>query len=213
MFQLFGRMSQFGKRRGGAAAFPVIATTSNGSTAAATTADATLPTGITNGNMLIAVVAIGGGTISTPAGWTQLFTTISLVVNRVSVFYRVADGSEGSTLSITSANATAKRYAIYRISNFSGNPFGAGANSNGNNGNPDPPNLAAPLGTDKILWFAIGYQSNVNALPTNYSSGLSAVPLMVGTRELEAASEDPGAFGTSSSSALWAAGTVGLRGL
>lgn len=212
MFQLFGRMSQFGWKRAGAAAFPVIETTSNGTTAATATADATLPTGIANGNMLIAIVSVGGGTLSTPSGWTQLFTAISSVVNRVSVFYRVADGSEGSTLSITSANSTAKRYAIYRISNFNGNPFGTGSNSGGTNGDPNPPNQAAPAGTDKILWFAIGYQSNINALPTNYSSGLSAVPLMVGTRQLEAASEDPGTFGTSSPT-IWTAGTVGLRGL
>ncbi len=208
MFQLFGRMSQFSRRRQIAAAFPTVQTTSNGSTATTATADATLPTGITAGDRLIMFVTVGGN-MSTPSGWTLLVNASS--IPQVSVFHKVADGSEGSVVSLTSVNAQAKRYVIYRITNYNGAPFGAGAQS-GVNGAPDPPNLAAPAGTYKILWFAAGASLTVNALPTNYGSGLSASSLMVGTRQLEAASEDPGAFGVSSN-ALWSAATVGLRGL
>jgi hypothetical protein len=194
----------------GASAYPTILTTSQGQTAGDATADADLPASIATDNLLLGFIA-HGGVLTTPSGWTQLYTAVSTVVARHTVIYKVASGSEGSTISLTSANAQAKQYAFYRISNYRGVPSGTSANAG--SGNIDPPNHTVSWGSDKNLWFAVGRGSLTAGLPTNYSDGLGySNTIRVSTRELEAASENPSEYPTSFST-YWTAGTVAVRGL
>jgi hypothetical protein len=86
-------------------AHPVIAAAA----ASATPADATshvcaLPTGITVGDLLLAVVVCRGSAVMTwPAGWTAITNGAgaSGTAVRSEARYRIADGSEGASITIT----------------------------------------------------------------------------------------------------------------
>lgn len=97
----------------------------------------------------------------------------------------------------------------------------ASANAQATSAAPDPASLTPSWGSAKTLWIAAcGYDSNptVTVYPTNYTSNQSnafadnanGAGIGYATRELEAASENPGAF-TLSFSDQWSAVTLAVR--
>src|SRR5580765_342760 len=109
-------------------AFPVIAAGNTSTNASGTSHTVNLPTGIVAGNLL--VVVFGGSaaaTLTWPAGWTQFLTggATGAVLNAA---YKLADGSEGSTITVTSgATSLTSNARSYRITG-SGEAPQAGAN-------------------------------------------------------------------------------------
>lgn len=79
-----------------------------------------LPSGITTGELLLLHVS-GYDTLglSTPSGWTLLEHDDTTGVDH-SVFWRTADGSEGSTLSISLTDSSGASYQCLRISGADG---------------------------------------------------------------------------------------------
>lgn len=57
----------------------------------------------TSGNVLILCVQIGGGTLTTPTGWTQ--NTTYNDTSEVHLYYRVADGTEGTSIALSQGGA------------------------------------------------------------------------------------------------------------
>lgn len=194
-----------------AASFPLIQGTSNGATAGGTTENINLPASIQVGEMLMAFVSVGGGALSVPAGWTQAYTVVSSVVQRQSMFYKVADGSEGSTLAVTGSNSNVKSYGVFRASDYRGVPEAVTAS--GSSGDADPPNLAPSWGADKTLWLAAARGFLNGGDPAGYGDTVApGSSFRIARKELQAASDDPAVF-TTGTSTNWSAATVALRGL
>lgn len=197
-----------------------------------------LPSGIQAGNLLLLMLWIGNGSsvVDDPTGWTSIQNEVSSpnsgIIHRRRVFYRQADGTEGSTLAlhISSGSTTVDtRSFVFRITDHrdpSIHPPEAGAVNENPEGqqtaNPDPPSLSPSGGAKDYLWFAwatwgnsSSSETDVSSYPSNYTNGIQEGPaggpadghIGVARRELFAASEDAGAF-TLGTSVDWLAGTV-----
>jgi hypothetical protein len=90
-----------------------------------------------------------GGTLGTPAGWTALIQATSSN-GHVSVFYKVIDGSEANTVTITESAAWPVAFMSFRVSGYQGTPEGASANSG-------PPSLTPSWGAANNLWLTSQY--------------------------------------------------------
>ena len=164
------------------------------------------------------------------SGWTRLAwngpTGDSRSGDKVQVHWREIDGSEGSTVTV-STNGTSVKY-IARCWQISGIRAGAtpeiSAGAVGSSGNANSDSLTAAAGAEDILWLSLVFQEGVTAAstsrPTNYTDEGSAATSGGGTatnarvamasRQLNAATEDPGqwVFPTSDD---WVAYTIAIR--
>lgn len=84
---------------------------------ATSTLSATLPSGITTGELLwIIVNTTLGTTVTTPAGWTLAGSVADgFGGGREAAFYRIADGTEGATVSISLGSSVAATSMSFRI--------------------------------------------------------------------------------------------------
>lgn len=100
-------------------AFAVVGSNSSGQFGDSTTHSPSLPAGIVAGDLLIGLFDCDSDTtldITTPAaGWTSISNTVSSTLVRFRCYYRIADGGEGGTITITLAVSNALSYIIYRI--------------------------------------------------------------------------------------------------
>lgn len=209
-------------------AFPTVQTVGRGGgVTSGGVYTATMPTGIQSGDRLVAMVGFErvATTISvtTPSGWrliaTDLFTSGGISA-RLWMADRDADGTEGSTLSITT-DADSGASQIYRITGHdAATPTEGATGAGGNNSTPNPPAVTPSWGAADTLWFAVHARrgtTTVSAYPTSYTNGINDTsgtgnPAQVASarRELNASSEDPGAF-TLSGTARNVPGTVAVR--
>ena len=207
----------------------VVDITSGADPADATSHTVTLPGSIVAGQRLI--IAFGlttNSNVTFPAGWTEIFDT-SVTGATLACAYRDCDGTESSTISVGTVANVAAAWAIYRVAAGSFDPnFApiAGAAANGSSANPNPPSLTTGWGSTEVLWIAVDAGStspplSVSAYPTNYTGnqvfsfatgGTSNGYVILATRNLTAATEDPGTF-TTSISDIWVANTIAVRGL
>lgn len=216
-------------------ASPVVqGTNTSAETTTVTSHTVNLPASIQSGETLIAVfayaVADGTASISWPGGWTQFFAleNNSGGTEGFAGAWRKADGTEGSTITVTTGTtSTRSSHVSYRISGATDptvTPPEA-QTAQGNNGSPDPPSLTPTGGAKDYLWLAVGASSHgdtYTAYPTNYSNGIQIAGGTAGTagasitgsaeRGLNATSEDPGAYTHNQSTvAEWVAATVGVH--
>lgn len=224
---ILSQRAGFMARRSVEKAFPVIEATNTGNEAVVdATYSAPLPAGITAGDLLIVFAAAWNNTFAlqydTPSAWNPLFQSSGTgQLRSLACFYKVADGSEGSTLAMTTTQSAFKASTSYRISNYTGTPE-AGTTATGSSSNPNPPSLAPSWGSDKNLFIAVcGQHSGIAAQtePTNYDDIIQASAVNSSqdrpraascTRFYESSSDDPGTFGTSIGS--WAANTIVILG-
>lgn len=207
-------------------AFPVIEATNTSAEAAATTSHTvSLPAGIASGDLLIVVYGFPqGGFPTTPSGWTDsefLSHSTDNDVTNLRIWTRTADGAEGSTLAVTTANSRESAHAAYRISGWSSFEFSADAES-ASAGHPDPPSLTPSGGADDYLWIAVAgalTTRTVDAAPTNYSNFLASssgdtslgeANIGVAARSVNASSEDPGTFTSETPTDNWVATTMAV---
>jgi len=221
----------FGPVTPGTAAPTVAATNSGNNNTAGTSHTCNLPASISAGDLLILSVSADNTTISTPSGWTQLCTDINGTGARLSVFYKVAGGSEGGTVSVSTGASTRSSHASYRITGYSGTP--EAQTTNGSSTTPDPPSLTPSWGTFKTLWIvalasktAIVFTSHtVSAYPTGYSnnqiSALANWTVSTTTHNLRntianrvkaVSADNPSTF-TISQSGTWSVATIAVQGV
>jgi hypothetical protein len=194
-----------------AAAFPVMessaASLDSSYSGGSGTKTFTLPSGITSGDLLVAVIyAAEAGPTITKSGWTATAASPSSNGNaRCTVLYKEADGSESGTIAFDFSNmATHAGACIYRIS---GQHDSSAPESAFNTTIKDPPSLTASWGAEKNLWLANSFDNggdgSYSAAPSGYSGFIS----FNGTEsssveadgagawiESEADTENPGAF-------------------
>lgn len=179
-----------------------------------------LPTGISSGDLLLAMVgkrlidAITwpSGWTTAPTGWTDQTNSTTV---RHEIRYRIADGTETSPISLSTSVACRWEGVVFRITGYTGVPEAAGANGNSTNANP--PNLAPSFGAVDALWIATAAWDGVpgSGFPANYSDNAFSpntgfTQMMLASRNLNAASENPGTF--TSTTEQWGAGTIAVQG-
>jgi hypothetical protein len=204
--------------------FPTIAATATSTNDTATTTQTvSLPTGISSGHLLIAGLTVRNATAFTwPAGWNGLYQANASGNNhRIELAYRFADGTEGSSISVTTGNAKGAHFC-YRITGMHASQAPeAGTAVNATTTTPNPPSVSPSWGAEDNLFIAVCSNDNdnqVNAYPTNYSLGqlsvkttaTSTVAIGVAGRQLNASSDDPGTF-TISGSERTTANTIVVR--
>jgi hypothetical protein len=98
-------------------ALPVVESVATGGNATPTSPlSVPLPSGISSGDLLIVFVSNGSSrTATTPTGWTLVAGT-SNSGGFYRVYQRIADGTEGSTLSVTLSNTANFNSVAFRIS-------------------------------------------------------------------------------------------------
>lgn len=193
-------------------AFPTV----NGSIAATanasgTTMNATMPSGIVAGELLLLLVACGG-TGHDVSGWTEVTSGLSPSGGSVlAAWVKEAVGSDTAVLNPDGAGSQVAGMICMRIGGWSGvlsDVTGVSANQGITTAAPNPPSHTA-LYTRDNLWIAVGAgNGDPGSAPTNYT-GFSSVDLASSAsvmeqarRALNALTENPGAFG----------GTVGNPG-
>jgi len=211
-------------------AAPVVeatATTSEG--AAGTSHTVNLPSGITAGNLLVlAISGVQTSPVTTPSGWT-LHSDANLYDpafhNLARIYWRIADGNEGSTLSMTSSADAAFGAVCYRISGATAtNPLTAltYAKSNPWDGYPNPP--LSSIGLQRDWLFVAGViDYSAAQLMTGAPTGYSTMSTGVGEHNtgfhsrvtlcykstVVVASDDPGTF-TAAAPTYWCAFTFAI---
>jgi len=209
--------------------FPQVASTNISAQNNRTTSHTViLPSGIQQNDLLLVFVTSPSSdnrTFTFPSGWTVLYNHNNSGL-RSALIYKIAGSSEGSTIQFTTSGVSRTAHVSYCISagTYVGVPVvGTMATSTGST-SPNPPNLISGFGNVKTLWIAATHSNMafVSQRPTNYSNLFSIrnegstsaehnAAIGTARRELEAASQDPGAF-TLSTSARWSANTIAIRG-
>jgi hypothetical protein len=207
------------------ATFPeVVATNSSASTSEVSNHNVALPSGIEEGDLLLVFWADAdrNRSVTVPTGWTELYDDNTGNYRRLAM-YRVADGSEDSSLEVTTGGNERSAHTSYRIAagTYEGVPVAA-LLVTGSSASPSPPGLVSGFGETPTLWFAASHsQGNATSTaPTGYAdivagysgnTGNRHARMATATRRLEAASEQPGSFALGTSR-VWGANTVAVRG-
>ncbi len=194
-------------------AFPVVAATNSSQVTTPGTSHAcSLPAAIAAGNLLILLFSTDSTTtVSTPAGWTLLDSATNGAIRHTS-FWKTASGSEGASVTVTTGSSTNSAHRSYRITGQGASAPEHGIATTGSSTGPDSPSLTPSWGVADTLWIAsTGYSSStsINANPTNYTGIAGFGGDGSAWRQLNAASEDPGAF-TLAATSLWVAQTIAV---
>lgn len=212
-------------------AFPSVQATATTAISSTVTSHViNLPSGITAGNLLIIffTYATIGQTLTGPTGWTLLVQAehTTGTTEGAAVYYRIATGGEGTTVTITTSASTRSASVSARITGHTTELAPTQSNAIGSNANADPPAHTPSGGAKDYLWLALGANAgntNYTAAPTNYT-GLVVIAATAGnqsaatkagwsTRQLNAASEDPGAYtgGDEGGTSEWVGITVAVH--
>lgn len=131
--------------------FPVVeATASTSYSANQTSHTIDLPTGITSGDLLLLWFCMDSttGTVTTPTGW-DLEEGPLLQTDRSLLYSRVADGSEGSTVTVATSNSESSTAIAVRISGAESFITASGSASSGIMSNPTA--VTATASAESIL--------------------------------------------------------------
>jgi hypothetical protein len=213
-----------------ALAAPVVASVTETAFGTDTTSHyVNMPATVNAGDLLIVLFTNdGSATVTTPDGWSLLASNARGTAVRLSVYYRIAAGTEGGTTVnfVTSASEQAA-VQVYRITDWHGTtPPEISTAATGTSTAPNPAFLnPAAWDVADTLWLAVagqdrGDQSGITAYPSSYEDGIStqsSVPAMTGVCRthsargvLAVASENPSAF-TIPVSEEWVAFTIAVR--
>lgn len=139
-------------------------------------------------------------------------------------FYKIADGNEASTVTVTLSSSEGAAYASYLIpaAEWHGTSVPEVASANPPSSvNPNPPSLTASWGAEDNLWFvAYAWDGNTShvSYPADYTNdqqtsnwaNSGGFGVAVASREAAAATEDPDTAEISASE-QWAAFTLVVR--
>lgn len=200
--------------------FPVTqgSVATNGS--ASSTATVNLPSGIVSGELLLLwhIQDYSVTSMSTPSGWTSRHQSTPTSSLRMALFYRVADGSEGSTVTFSQANLAYNSFVVRVSGHDSSANAPQVATAQNSFGSIDPPNLTPTGGAKDYKWYAMGTRDASTAAyspPTNFTeicdtNQASTPSLSVAERDTNASSQNPGTF-TNSGTSVWGAMTVAVH--
>lgn len=178
-----------------------------------------LPASIAAGDLLLMLTQhTTTATITPPAGWTLEATHYySGSAGNLSLFTRIADGTEGATATFTLSASTPLSSLCARI------PGGTDVETAyvriASATTSDPATLTPTWGSRNTVWLVIGhgyYDRTVTAYPlpdnnAEYSGGVLGHYLYVATKQETAASQDPAVM-TFDAGQYGVLFTVGVRG-
>lgn len=172
--------------------------------------------------------AFAGGT--PPSGWTALVNNnTSDASNDVThILYRWCDGTEGASVSVDLSGTAKGATIVYRITGAENPSTQAPEVSTvavGTGANADPTGVTPTGGSKDYLWIVFAGADGEGityTAPTNYGNtentnsgvdGAASGNLCIGSasRQLAAASEDPGAFTNGAPTTGWTAYTVAIH--
>lgn len=178
------------------------------------------------GDLLVVNLALRyPATFTAPSGWVEVGSADAGGVGELTIFTKVATGSEGSTAAFTSsvANIGAAQCRTLTGVDTATPPQMGTANSGGVPGTTaNPPALTPTWGSASTTWLAYmgtaasgattsaGPAGYSNFAFTNYSGGGASAGTGSAYKVATAASEDPGAF-TSSADRWWIAATFAVK--
>src|SRR5574341_1316784 len=211
----------------GFASFPqVVSTATSFSCTTASSVDPiTMPSGIVAGDLLIVIHStdLNGGTRTWDGGFNEILDDTTTNTN-IGVAYKIATG--GDTLTVTRSAQDRFSAIALRITAASWHgttPPEISTIATGSSTTPDPNSVTASWGAADNLFIAFhGHDTttanaSVTVWPANYAQNQIEGPYCsssgepnLATRELAAASDDPGTF-TISASRPWKAGTIVVR--
>lgn len=141
-------------QRGNVDNWPTVAAVNGGNdTVDQTSHTVNLPANIVSGNLLLVFFGSHGvPTITFPGDWTQLFQTANSSI-MFGAWYKVANGTEGATITVTTSNVQETAHTSYRITDYQGVPQ-VGTSVGAYSSLPDPPSLTPSWGAQNTLWFA-----------------------------------------------------------
>lgn len=204
-------------------AFPSIATVSSyGATVNASSHVVPMPSGIVAGNLLVSICGNSNGVSTTmPSGWSANVGVSGSGgnLNVLRVNYKIATGTEGANMTITTASNCGLVAIVYRITGnrpdvVGGTDLVTYGSILGNTAAPDQIiNAATAWGSAKHLWLnAISFNStsvSVTSYPTGYSlgqtvastsGGANAYRIACCAKQFEGSQEDPDPWALSASS-------------
>lgn len=197
-----------------ASVFPVVESTATGRTTGnATSHPITMPSGIQIGDLVLCVFGVDGNpTVSidgtSSVGWNISTTFEAGNSCAASVVWMIAE-SASPTLTLTTSASEESSHVVHRISGGSGVEFTA---LEGTTTGVNPPSHVSTYGNADTLWIATQVRNGAFSKPTNPSSYANGGHIAANTsggastttvyRESRATSEDPGFFGTQTSSAM-----------
>lgn len=206
-------------------AFPqVVGSATSSRTSNAIDDSVTLPGSIAAGDLILVFHCSDGPLTRTfPSPWVEI-KDIGVAGDSatIGIAYLIASGGEAS---VTVTKSVTERFSALAIqisaSSWHGTtPPEVSTGVTGTSTAPDPDAITPSWGRGDNLFIAVcAFENNaggisITVFPTNYgSNNLSSPDILsagrggIGTRELAAGSDDPGAFTISSSDAWWA-GTV-----
>lgn len=212
-------------------AFPSVESiTETSFSSASTTHNVSMPATVNSGDLLLILFcahASGTTTHTEPTDWSTVFDfQDGGGYGHTSCYAKIADGDEDSTtVNVATSAARAASAHVYRITGHSGALTAVeSATTTGNGTRPNPPNLAPSWGSADTLWIAgwgtadddietTGWSANYTGNQTDTAcggGGNSSGRIASATRELAAASDNPGE-GIISSSESQMAFTIAIR--
>lgn len=203
-------------------AYPVVSAAVNSQTTAdATSHTVTLPVAQPGDLLLVFGTWDGTPTISGwPSGWNSVYDIGAATIRRV-LYYKFADGTEGTSLSLTSSASEEMQARALRITNAHVSAAPESAQTTGTSVNPNSPTLTTSWTSRETLWFSAAHIDDsvtTSVYPANFtlyqdsanSGGASGVTFAIAGRTITTATQDPGAF-TINTSKFWFASTVAIR--
>lgn len=214
----------------GGSNFPVVAGTNTSSRTTQTSGQhvISLPSDIQVGDLLLIFWSDGtnsGTDPLLPNDYTLLYSTES-ENSYFAIWYKIADGTEGATVSTTNSFGERSAHVTYRIAagTYIGIPY---YNDNtGSSSSPNPPDFNPGQGVEKFLWIASAHAneaSNVSSIPNDFENELNIrtsgstsnddehAQMVTAQRFLEASSQDPTSF-SFSQTVTWASLTLAIQG-
>lgn len=200
------------------AAIGFVAAESAQNLGGATTLVINKPSGVVEGNVMVATLtAAGTGTLTAPSGWTAIKNLTQGTALRQVTYYKVATASEPTSFSWSLGTS---RAASGGIADYSGVnqtvPVDATASAVGESGNANAPSVATSAANDLVLAVAsFGMTTTVTADPT--TTQRFAISSLANTTEVaDFAQASAGATTAKTvtpllATAAWIAQTIALR--
>lgn len=180
---------------GGSAPVSVVEQVTSG-TGTGTTVAVTLPTLLTN-RFVFVVFAINGTTENptVPSGWSLYWgNNVTASGDEWNAYYKVCDGTEGSTLNITKSSTNFYAYACFSINNITLGTFSGVFSNDETSANPTPDSLNPLIPLSAWVTMLTSDQQTVSAYPsatplfqTQTTGGSSTQPMIA----LAAANTEP----------------------
>lgn len=210
--------------------FPTVRSTAQWDSAATpvTALKATIPAGVVVGDLLCVLVArVGANGVGTPAsGWTQAGTAAAATVMDGAWFYKVADGSEASTVPTVTTLGTSDRCGsqtyVLTAGTWGSLPAAGTWSTASSSVSPDPPSLTTGFGAVDTLFIEVALiNSGARTLTasTSYastldgpSSGVGNLSYSTAQRTATTATENPAAVTWSGAAASSTAMVFAIQG-